>query len=60
MSDKGNARSNARISDGEILEILGQKGTVRVFSEKYKAFTTGKSDISDHEERLFLCTCFDS
>ncbi len=59
MADKGNDRSNAKISDDDILRILGHKGTVQVFSESYKAFTTGKSNIPENEERLFLCTCFD-
>lgn len=59
MADKGNDRSNAKISDDDIMRILGHKGTVQVFSESYKAFTTGKSDIPENEERLFLCTCFD-
>lgn len=54
MSEKGNGRSNAKLSDGDIMRILTQKGTVKVFSESYKAFTTGKSDIPDNEERLFL------
>lgn len=58
MADKGSGRSNAKISDDDIMKILKQKGTVKVFSENYKAFTTGKSDISDNAERLFLCTCF--
>lgn len=57
MATKGNGRSNAKISDEDILSILGQKGTVSVFSENYKAFTTGKSDIPDNVERLFLCKC---
>ena len=57
MAAKGNDRSNAKISDKDIYRILGDKGTVRVFSEDYKAFTTGKSDISDNQERLFLCIC---
>lgn len=56
MAEKGNDRSNAKISDEDILRILENKGTVRVFSESYKPFTTGKSDISENEERLFLCT----
>lgn len=58
MSEKGDYRSNAKISDKDILRILDSKGTVKVFSESYKAFTTGKSDITDNAERLFLCTCF--
>lgn len=57
MAKKGNDRSNARITDEEIYRILKAKGEVRVFSEEYKAFTTGKSDIEDNQERLFLCIC---
>ncbi len=59
MAEKGDGRSNAKISDEDILRILSQKGTVKVFEERYKAFTTGKSDIAENAERLFLCTCFD-
>lgn len=57
MAEKGNDRSNAKISDKDIMRILQKKGTVQVFSESYKAFTTGKTDIDDNEERLFLCKC---
>ncbi len=55
MAEKGDDRSNAKISDEDIMRILQNKGTVKVFSESYKPFTTGKSDISENEERLFLC-----
>ena len=55
MANKGNARSNARITDDELLAALEAKGEVTVFSQDYKAFTTGKSDIKDNQERLFLC-----
>lgn len=57
MAEKGNGRSNAKISDEDILRILGKKGKVKVFSEDYKAFSTGKSDIQENQERLFLCEC---
>ena len=57
MANKGNDRSNARITDDVILRVLGEKGDVQIFSESYKAFTTGKSSIDDNEERLFLCSC---
>ena len=57
MSNKGNDRSNAKISDEVIMESLQKKGDVLVFSEKYKPFTTGKSDIQENAERLFLCKC---
>ena len=59
MAERGNDRSNAKISDDAILEILGRKGSVKVFQESYKAFTTGKSDLPENAERLFLCTCRD-
>lgn len=58
MGEKGNCRSNAKISDEDIMRILKKKGSVKVFEEGYKAFTTGKSDITENAERLFLCTCF--
>lgn len=57
MANKGNDRSNAKISDDDIMKILSKKGKVKVFSEDYKAFSTGKSDIKANQERLFLCIC---
>ncbi|HDL5880946.1 TPA: DNA adenine methylase, partial [Mannheimia haemolytica] len=54
MSDKGNDRSNAKISDEDIMKILSKKGKVIVFESDYKSFSTGKSDIQDNKERLFL------
>lgn len=59
MAEKGNSRSNAKISDEDIMRILSRKGKVKVFSEEYKAFSAGKSDIKNNEERLFLCECYD-
>lgn len=59
MAEKGNDRSNAKISDEDIMRILKQKGKVKVFSENYKAFTAGKSDLKENQERLFLCECFE-
>lgn len=58
MATKGNGRSNAKIADEDIMRILQSKGTVKVFSESYKAFSAGKSNIANNAERLFLCTCF--
>ena len=57
MAQKGNDRSNAKICDEDIMRILAAKGKVKIFSKDYKPFSTGKSDIEEHEERLFLCTC---
>lgn len=53
-------RSNARMSDKDIMRILSKKGTVKVYSQKYKAFTAGKSENNSNEERLFVCTVFSS
>lgn len=59
MAEKGNDRSNAKIDDEDILRILSKKGKVEVFSSRYKAFTTGKSNIAENEERLFVCKCYE-
>lgn len=58
MASKGNDRSNARISDEIIMDTLNKKGKVLVFSQDYKAFSTGKSHIKDNSERLFLCKVY--
>ena len=48
-------RSNARISDSEILRILRDKGEVDIFEQDYKMFTTGRSNDKDNVERIFYC-----
>lgn len=58
MSDKGNERSNAKISDEDIMRILSKKGKVKIFESNYKSFSTGKSEIKDNTERLFLCEVY--
>lgn len=55
MAKKGDGRSNAKISDDEILSILRAKGEVSVFAVPHKAFSAGKSHIEGNEERIFLC-----
>lgn len=57
MAAKGNERSNAKLSDDDILRTLGTRGRVKVFSAAHKAFSAGQSDIGDNAERLFLCIC---
>ncbi len=57
MAQKGNDRSNAKITDEDIMRILRKKGDVKVFIEQHRAFSAGKSNIKDNEERLFLCKC---
>lgn len=55
MSKKGNSRSNAKISNEEIIEILEKKGELKVFSTKHQPFSSGKSLIDNHKELLYLC-----
>ncbi len=55
MGNKGNSRSQAKITDEEIINILKLKGEVKVFEQNHKAFTTGKSETQNNTERLFLC-----
>lgn len=60
MAKKGNSRSNAKISNEELIHSLEKRGTVQVFDTDFNAFTTGKSHISNHKELLYLCTVDDS
>lgn len=55
MSTKGNGRSNAKISDTEIWDILSSRGEVNTFEVSHRAFNAGKSRIEDNKERLFIC-----
>ena len=55
MGEKGVGRSQAKISDKEIIEILESKGDVKTFETNYNTFTTGKTKIEDHKERIFFC-----
>lgn len=55
MGSSGNARSQSRISDHEILSALKRKGEVSIFETDFKQFTTGKSSKDDLKERIFLC-----
>ena len=49
-------RSNAKLTDDEIIRILSIRGDVQVFSMDYRGFDAGKSEFNkDNQERLFLC-----
>lgn len=54
MGENGDGRSQAKITDHDILAILSERGSVSVFTENYKSFTTGKSNRQENKERLFL------
>lgn len=55
MGTSGNARSQSRISDHEILSALKRRGEVQIYETDFKQFTTGKSNKDDLKERIFLC-----
>lgn len=50
-----NIRSNVRISDSEILEILESIGKTQMLEFDFKAFNSGKSNFKEHKERIFVC-----
>ena len=49
------ARSNARMADHDIIQVLKSKGELAIFEKNYKAFTTGKSNPFGNTERIFYC-----
>lgn len=55
MGTKGAGRSQAKISDEDILEVLNKKGKVKVYETDFNQFNTGKTHIENHKERLFVC-----
>lgn len=57
IGTKANDRSNAKISDNIIIDTLKKRGELEIFEQNHKAFSTGKSNIQNNIERLFLCHC---
>jgi adenine-specific DNA methylase len=53
--EKRDGRSNARISDKEIIRILETRGKTQIFEKEYRAFSTGKSETKGNTERVFFC-----
>lgn len=53
-------RSNARISDSEIYEILNQRGPIKTFEAQYRMFTTERGSRPENVERIFYCRVRDS
>jgi adenine-specific DNA-methyltransferase len=52
-SSKSNSSKN-KIQLDEIINILSKYGTVKILSKSHKAFNTGKTDLPDHKEYLFI------
>ncbi|MBR6226483.1 MAG: Dam family site-specific DNA-(adenine-N6)-methyltransferase [Bacilli bacterium] len=55
MGTKGAGRSQARITDKQIISSLEKRGKVLVYETDFNQFSAGKTDITDHKERIFLC-----
>lgn len=55
MGTKGAGRSQAKISDEDIMNALSSKGKVKVYETDFNQFNTGKTHIDNHKERLFIC-----
>lgn len=55
MGLQGNERSQAKITDTEMLEILERKGKVKVYEKEYTYYNTGKTALDSHTERVFVC-----
>lgn len=51
----GAGRSQAKISDVDIIRSLEQKGKVTIYETDFNQFSAGKTNIDDHKERLFVC-----
>lgn len=55
MEKKWAWRSQAKISDQEILDILSTRGEVKLYDMPFKQFSTWKTNIDNHKEELFIC-----
>lgn len=54
MGNKGNTRSNAKISDEDIMKSLEKRGKVKVFEKSHKEFNAGNVKVGDNKERVFF------
>ena len=55
MGTKGAGRSQAKISDDEIMNTLRMRGKVKLYETDFNQFNSGKTHIDGHKERLFVC-----
>ena len=52
--NKLNHRSNAKMSTGFIIKTLKKKGKLKIFEKDFNPFTTGKTNVNNHKERIYL------
>lgn len=55
MGLKGVGRSQAKITDTEIIRSLEKRGKVSIYETDFNQFNAGKTNVDDHKERLFVC-----
>lgn len=55
MGQKGNDRSNARMNEDDIINVMKSKGKLIIKEMDHQPFSTGKSKILNHKEILFIC-----
>lgn len=55
MEQKGAGRSQSKITNNDMYEILSEKGHTTIHRKQYKYYSTGKSSVKNHEELLFVC-----
>jgi adenine-specific DNA-methyltransferase len=55
MGTKGAGRSQAKLSDDDIMNALTSKGKVTIYETNFNQFNTGKTHIDNHKERIFVC-----
>lgn len=51
-----NPRSNAKISDTDIIAALATRGHVDIFTTAHRPFSAGRGAHTENQERLFLCS----
>lgn len=55
MYEKGAGRSQSILKETDILSVLSKKGLVKVYEKDFQPFSTGKTNIENHKERLYIC-----
>ena len=58
IKNTATARSNSKLSDEDIKEVLKRKGKVQVFEKDVNPYTTGNTNTQDYKERVFLCRVY--
>ena len=52
--NKLNNRSNAKLSTDFIIKTLKSKGELKIYEKDFSQFTTGKTKIENHKERIYF------